>query len=119
MRRGVWALVALAALLIAGCAGPASPAPGPTQIPARTPPPQPAPSLPADLPADADRSNVVRQMALLRRGLYLTKAGEVRALPAKYARASWSAGPKAPPTERADPQTDERIHVRLEERPTE
>ena len=106
-------LLAAAILLLSGCAGPTTT--GPTPVP----PAQPAPSLPADLPLDADRSDVSRQLALLRRGLYLTRAGEVRALPAKYAKASWSAGRKAPAPEKADQQTEERIRILLEERRTE
>lgn len=102
-------LLAASALLVAGCAGP--PAADPTPAP-----PAPAvPSLPADLPPDADRRDVARQLALLKRGLYLTTAGEVRALPARYAKASWSAGAKAPVPEKADPQTEGRIRILLEE----
>ena len=110
--RGSMLLVA-SVLLAAGCAGP------PTTGPSPAVPAPPAPSLPADLPADADRSDVARQLAFLRRGLYLTAAGEVRALPARYAKASWSAGAKAPLPEKADPQTEERIHILLEERQVE
>ena len=102
-------LLAASVLVAAGCASPPPTGPAP-------PPAAPAVlSLPADLPADADRSNVARQLALLRRGLYLTTAGEVRALPARYAKASWSAGAKAPAPEKADPQTEGRIHILLEE----
>ena len=105
-------LILVAAILpLAGCVTPTSPVP---PVPAEQ-----APSLPADLPADADRSDVARQLAFLARGLYLTRTGEVRALPAKYAKASWSAGPKAPPSEKADRQTEERIHILLEEGHTE
>ena len=100
-------ILVAATLALAGCVTPTSPAP-----PAA---PQQTPSLPADLPADADRSDVARQLAFLARGLYLTLSGEVRALPAKYAKASWSAGPKAPPSEKADQQTEERVHILLEE----
>lgn len=106
------ALLAASVLLAAGCAVP-------TTAPPPAAPSRPAPGLPADLPADADRSDVVRQLGLLRRGLYLTTAGEVRALPARYAKASWSAGDKAPPPEKADAQTEERIHISLEERQPE
>ena len=100
-------------LLVAGCAGPTTTPPAPAT------PAQPGPSLPADLPPDADRSAVVRQLALLRRGLYLTIAGEVRALPAKYAKASWSPGAKAPAVDKADRQTEKRIRILLEERQAE
>ena len=106
-------LVTATVLLATGCAGPPATAPSPP-VPAPV-----VPSLPADLPADADRSDVARQLALLGRGLYLTTAGEVRALPARYAKASWSAGAKAPVPEKANPQSEERIHILLEEREVE
>ena len=104
------------ALLLVGCAAPPQPPPDPPDRPAL---PRQTLSLPADLPPDADRSDVARQLALLARGLYLTRAGEVRALPARYGRASWSGGAKEAPTERADRQTDERIRIPLEDRQTE
>ena len=115
---------AASALLLAGCAAPPTLPSAPTDRPAPAAPDRPAPprqalSLPADLPPDADRTQVARQLAFLARGLYLTRAGEVRALPAGYGRASWSGGGREAPTERADPQTDERIRIPLEERPIE
>lgn len=98
-------------LLVAGCVTPNPTGSTPTH-------PPPALSLPEDLPPDADRTLVARQLALMARGLYLTKVGEVRALPAKYAKASWAGGDKAPPAERAAPRTDERIKILIDERQT-
>ena len=105
----VLALLVACLLLAGGCEAPS------TTAPASTVPAQPAPSLPDNLPPDADRSNVARQLALLARGLYLTTAGQVRALPAEYAQATWSGGATTPAPEKAEPQTDERIRIRLEE----
>ena len=107
-----------ATLLVVGCATPIPTGHTPNER-GPTAPQQQAPILPADLPPDADRSDVDRQLALLARGLYLTKVGEVRALPANYAKASWAGGDKAPSGERADLQTDERIKILLDERQPE